>query len=415
MWLKLYTAANFTVLSILGTMMLTPPTMAETPANVQDRFMTLDNAALLIGGKQQVYFSYKADTPMVPASTMKVLMAYEALETWGRDHHFTTDFYLTDKNTLCVKGSGDPFLTSSELLTAALNISFRELPELAGLTLDTSFFGQDITVDGRTQTLNPYDAPLSALAANFNTVSLKKTGQSVISAEEQTPLTELARSLSEKINRGSHRINVQSTENGEQQFAEIMMSFLQSSGVKIKNSIHHGSCGQNSQLVYQHENSHPLEEQVRGMLKYSNNFIANQLFLLLGAKQLASTPLSRLHFQQKVQENLGWKKGRIVDGAGLSRKNRFTANEMVSLLERFKPYADLLNCYGDVCAKTGTLSGVQTLAGYIKHRGELVPFALFVNEPVARNFRIELIQDWADAMNQLEPVLVAQNDSLSSE
>lgn len=380
------------------------------PENMQEEFLKLKNAALVIGNNNEVYFKYNADKNMVPASTMKILIAYAALEKWGREHRFTTNFYLNPNDKLCVKGSGDPFITSDELLMAAINLSSKSLPKLNGIVLDTRFFGDDISVDGRTSTFNPYDAPLSAIAVNFNTLSIKKKAGVVESGEDQTPLTPVAKMLGEKVGNGFHRINVQNKFNGERQFAELLYAFLESTGQAIDYKLVNGECDTSKPPVYQHKNSHTLEEQVRGMLKYSNNFIANQLFLLLGANEQATTPRAQKNLQYYTTKLFGWKQGKIVDGAGLSRNNVFTANEMIVLLETFRPYADLLNCYNDdsICAKTGTLKGVQTFAGYINHRGQKVPFALFINEYTKRGFRLDLMQDWASAMEQLEPITIAR-------
>jgi serine-type D-Ala-D-Ala carboxypeptidase/endopeptidase (penicillin-binding protein 4) len=54
-----------------------------------------------------------------------------------------------------------------------------------------------------------------------------------------------------------------------------------------------------------------------------------------------------------------------VEGAGLSRDNRVTVRAMLELLTRFRPQAELLKKEHGVAVKTGTLTGVYNLAGYL--------------------------------------------------
>ena len=54
----------------------------------------------------------------------------------------------------------------------------------------------------------------------------------------------------------------------------------------------------------------------------------------------------------------------IEEGSGISRNNRFTARGLAKVLELFAPHAELLHGHDGGLNKTGTMSGVSTLAGY---------------------------------------------------
>jgi D-alanyl-D-alanine carboxypeptidase/D-alanyl-D-alanine-endopeptidase (penicillin-binding protein 4) len=54
----------------------------------------------------------------------------------------------------------------------------------------------------------------------------------------------------------------------------------------------------------------------------------------------------------------------LEEGSGISRGNRFTARDLAQLLNLFEPYASLLRRGDGARFKTGTFSGVRTLAGY---------------------------------------------------
>jgi D-alanyl-D-alanine carboxypeptidase/D-alanyl-D-alanine-endopeptidase (penicillin-binding protein 4) len=70
----------------------------------------------------------------------------------------------------------------------------------------------------------------------------------------------------------------------------------------------------------------------------------------------------------------------IVEGSGISRENRLSALEMLTILKRFKPYRHLLNKKDQALYKTGSLQGVRTRAGYIERSDqELYYFVIFFN------------------------------------
>ncbi|MCK5871695.1 MAG: D-alanyl-D-alanine carboxypeptidase, partial [Methylococcales bacterium] len=243
----------------------------------------MSKASLAVAGRSNL--NLRANKLRVPASTLKVLTALLALKTWGRDHHFKTDFFLDKKSLiLTVKGYGDPYLTSEELDMMIQGLKAQGLTEIKGLNVDDSYFEDNIFIDGRSRTNNPYDAPLSALAVNFNTLSIRRTKSGIFSGETQTPLTPLMRSFGKRLPRGKHRVNLQEQRYAAKYFAEVFRVKLQQHGIKVSGEITSGQAFRQQAHFYQHENSKTLSETIAAMLKYSNNFIANQLFLMLGAE-----------------------------------------------------------------------------------------------------------------------------------
>ncbi len=364
--------------------------------NSLSRVLSMNAASLLVEEQGQLVVAHQPDRPMVPASTMKILTALAAIERWGLDHRFTTEFYVDDKQWLWVRGGGDPFLVSEELDLVAVALANLGITELKGVATDASLFAPNAEIDGRSSTDNPYDAPVSALAANFNTVNLEVDSRGLRSAEAQTPLTPLARSLAEGLGPGNHRINLRDEALAPRYFAEVLITKLRAADVRVTDNWREGRVPHGLSAIYVHRNSQDLRQMLRAMLEYSNNFIANQLFILLGDADVGQ-PLTvndaRQAMNHWASERFGWKGFRVEEGAGLSRKNRISGRQMLTLLKAFAPYRELLpEEASGVLAKTGTLRGVSCLAGYLWRDQDWIPFSLMINQPVPYGMRIRVAQ-----------------------
>jgi len=369
---------------------------APSAAGPVDQVQGLSRASLLVqeGGRSLV--SYNADRPMVPASTMKVLTALAALDTWGRGHRFETDFYLDGSGWLWVKGLADPYLVSEELDRIARGLKSKGVREVKGIGLDDSFFAPDVEIAGRSSSDNPYDAPVTALAANFNTVSVVRSGSKVSSAEPQTPLTPTARRLGSEGSAGKKRVNLQQRSLAVGYFGELLAAKLRGAGIQVGEGQRNAPVPRGAKRVYRHQNSRTLAEVVGPTLEYSNNFVANALFLHLASpdgKGRVSMAAAQRAMTDFARRRFGWRDFTLEDGAGLSRGNRLSARQLVEVMDAFAPYRDLMPAQDGnsaVRAKTGTLRGVSCYAGYVRRGGTWEPFALMINEPVDYNLRLRV-------------------------
>jgi D-alanyl-D-alanine carboxypeptidase/D-alanyl-D-alanine-endopeptidase (penicillin-binding protein 4) len=128
-----------------------------------------------------------------------------------------------------------------------------------------------------------------------------------------------------------------------------------------------GSVPKGLEPVYIHRQSRTFSEVLVELLRASNNYIANQVFLEIGGQRLGG-PVSlekSLHVAHEMlaAQNLA-EDIHLEEGAGISRGNRFTARGLAKVLALFAPHADLLRGHDGGANKTGTLEGVRTLAGY---------------------------------------------------
>ncbi|WP_136658571.1 D-alanyl-D-alanine carboxypeptidase [Nitratireductor sp. XY-223] len=316
--------------------------------------------------------AHNADKSFGPASVAKIVTAWLAMEVLGGDYRFKTRFYLDDDRVLYVRGSGDPFLVSEELaLLASRLIKLVGDKPFGGIVLDTSYYPAGLRIPGIEDDNEAYNAPNAAFAANFNTIHAVRRGKTVKSAEKQTPITPLAiAQFRARGPAGRGRISLPQNDPavGARYAGELLAAFIAKEGGSVEGEISVGLVADGLVPVYVHRQSRDLAEILTQMLIGSNNYIANQIFLEIGAHRLGG-PVS-LEKSLQVAGDLLAEHGLedavvLEEGSGISRGNRFTAHGLAKLLHHFAPHADLLRkSRAGSRYKTGTIPGVRTLAGY---------------------------------------------------
>ena len=310
-----------------------------------------------------------ADKPFVPASVAKIVTAWLAMEELGGDYRFKTRFYLDADRVLYVRGGGDPFLISEELALLAPQLVERIGTEpISSIVLDASYYPDTVRIPGIEDTNEAYDALNSALAVNFNTIHAVRRSKTVRSAEKQTPITPLA--ISQVRARGPNgRSRISLAQNPEVSLlyaGELLAAFIKRAGGSVNGEIAVGAVPEGLAPVYVHEQSRDMAEILTQMLLGSNNYIANQVFLEVGAHRLGG-PVSLEKSLQVANEMLAAHGLAdaiyLEEGSGISRGTRFTARGLAQLLHHFAPHAELLKGRKSKY-KTGTMSGIRTLAGY---------------------------------------------------
>jgi D-alanyl-D-alanine carboxypeptidase/D-alanyl-D-alanine-endopeptidase (penicillin-binding protein 4) len=343
---------------------------APALAGVKEKVAAMAPSALVLveDEKGNELIAQNVDKPFVPASVTKLVTAWLALEVLGPDYRFETKFYLDKNRVLYVRGGGDPFLISEELapLAAELVAAIGREP-ITGVVLDASYYPSDLRIPGIENTDEAYNALNSALAVNFNTIAAVRKGNTVRSAEEQTPITPLA--ISQFRSRGPQgrgRISLAQDPAVSLQYAgELIAAFIERAGGSVKGKITTGTVPEDLKPVYVHK-SRPLSQILVALLIASNNYIANQVFLEIGGTLGGAVSLEK---SLKVANAMLAANGladaiHLEEGSGISRDDHFTARGLAKVLELFAPHADLLHGHDGGMNKTGTMSGVHTLAGY---------------------------------------------------
>ena len=345
---------------------------ASALAGAKERVKALAPSGLVfvMDEKGTEILAQNADKPFVPASVAKIVTAWLAMEVLGLDYRFQTRFYLDGDRKLYVKGGGDPFLISEELavLAPALVAAIGKEP-ITGIVLDSSYYPANLRIPGIENTSESYDALNSALAVNFNTIAAVRKGNTVVAAEKQTPITPLAISqFKTRGPKGRGRISLaQNPELSLLYAGELIAAFIGRAGGSVKGKVTTGIVPGGLEPIYVHRQSRSLGAIVNQLLIGSNNYIANQVFLEIGAKRFGG-PVG-LDKSLKAANEILAANGLadaiyLEEGSGISRGNHFTARGLATVLNLFVPYAELMQGRDGGTNKTGTLAGVRTLAGY---------------------------------------------------
>jgi serine-type D-Ala-D-Ala carboxypeptidase/endopeptidase (penicillin-binding protein 4) len=357
------------------------------------------NAILVTDPNGRILHSHNAGKPMIPASTLKLLTALLALDTFGPQFCFKTELYLSAAGDIILKGFGDPYLVSEAVATIADKLAL-QLPAIKDIIIDRSYYADTIGIPGTGSSSNPYNAGVEALSVNFNTVFFEQSAAGHYqSAEPQTPLLPFAvqRIRASGLNRGRIILN---SANGEiwQYTGHLFQHFFQNAGIRVEGAIRLGQVDPNQdRLVMRHLSPLPMTTIISGLMDYSNNYIANQLLLAVGAAVYgppATLEKGLLAARTFAEEKLGLIDFQIQEGSGLSRGNRFTADQLLRILNAFEPHYTLLKNEGSEYFKTGTLTGVRTRVGFIENnQKQRYRYVVLINtpdqpiEPVMRELR----------------------------
>jgi D-alanyl-D-alanine carboxypeptidase/D-alanyl-D-alanine-endopeptidase (penicillin-binding protein 4) len=395
------------------------------------------------------------DRPLNPGSAMKALTTYAALELLGPAHVWNTEIYAEGalreevlSGNLIIKGRGDPQLTLENFWVLLRSIRALGVRHIDGdVLLDRSHFGTEAHDPARfdDQPTRPYNTGPDALLVNFKAITVRFLPDSdarTLRAIAEPALPEV-RILSNAVLADgpcgtdwlSHlKIDAQSDADsarllvsgaypaacGEQTrsfsllshraYAASLFSLLwKELGGTLSGTVRDGIVGPSARLIAVGK-SRALSEIVRDINKYSNNVMARQLFLTLGAPR-GQAPATADRAREQIEHWLAQKKLSIPElvlenGAGLSRIERMSARSLARvllsayrspLMPEFIASLPLVAVDGTMRkrlpgapvaghahVKTGTLSGVRTIAGYVLDaQGRRSVVAFIVNHPNA--------------------------------
>lgn len=337
-----------------------------------------------------------ADQPLAPASTLKVLTTLASLDILGTDHRFTTSVVTTEPGRLVLVGGGDPLLTDKTSKSAAKPASLQKLAARTVASLRSA---------GITKVSLGYDA------SQFSGPSFSPNWKKSWRAYESQVSSLIV---------DSGLINSWRAQSNPAEFAAKAFAKRLTAAKITVTSVKPTTLATPTTAVASVESA-PLATVIANTLAYSDNLAAEVM--------LRQAALAKGHpgsFVGAAQTLTDWLKANqlwadqmvIVDASGLAPKDRVTASVLAkaislslrterlmavaagfpvagqsgTLEHRFDDKSEQAG-RGRVHAKTGTLRGVASLAGWVTTAdGARLVFAFIGNSTVGQ----ESAYNWLD-------------------
>lgn len=394
----------------------------------------------------QVLAEHRADTSLNPASTMKLLTAYAALNALGSDHRWTTEWHSPAPihdgilhGDLYWIGSGDPSFDQDHLIAMQQQLHTQGIHHIQGrLILDRSRLphihqAAGFEHDGEAAFTTPPDPHMIAYKVTWLTLNPPSSDPTLSPIRTNPPLhLPIDHSRLNWQNgrcRGlRHHLNLHHNPQTDQlilegdvpqscigqttfvnlfdapRFAyESFRGHWQQQGRQGPQNFIQGTTPNNSRPLARHH-SPPLADILRDMNKHSNNLIARSVFLQLGQHNHHPNGAEVLIRRQLAAARIDDEALILENGSGLSRRERATARLLGQMLHHAyhspwrDPFINSLPIAGrdgtlrsrfthlgsPLRLKTGTLRDVRALAGYwLPTNGRHLAIVILINSPRA--------------------------------
>ncbi|SFT41237.1 MULTISPECIES: D-alanyl-D-alanine carboxypeptidase/D-alanyl-D-alanine endopeptidase [Pseudomonas] len=395
---------------------------------------------------------YNADVSVNPASTMKIITTYAALELLGPTYQWRTDFYADGpvrggvlNGNLYFKGGGDPKLNMEKLWLLLRDLRANGVTKVTGdLVLDRSYFKQPqlpaFNDDGGDKN-KPYLVTPDSLLVNLKAVRVvTRNDGGKINVSIEPPIATIRVDNRVKALKAAKcpawpevRLNPVAEFDGTTLIvdgkladgcsSQAYLSLLDHPsyaagavraiwaelGGSILGKDRQGSVPSSAKLLAR-AYSPDLVEIIRDINKYSNNTMARQLFLSIGAKYRTPADADDSMAAQRAIRSWLARKGitatQLVmeNGSGLSRAERVSVREMSKILQTAwkSPYAaEFISSLpltamdgtmrkrlrrtpmeGQGHIKTGTLNNVRAISGFSRDKnGDYWAVVAILNDP----------------------------------
>ncbi len=366
--------------------LLSPPALAVLPAPVLHALRAADIPPSAIsvmvqsveGGPARI--SHRAKQPMNPASVMKLVTTYAALDTLGPAYSWRTELLSTVAprdgvldGDLYIRGSGDPALSMEQFWLLLRELRGRGVRDIRGdVVTDRSRYATLAHDPGAfdNEPLAPYNVGPDALllAHNALRVRLQPTAGGAPALWSEPPLDDVRIDNRVQLVAGecgdwkdTLYAAVQPSANGALTlqisgryardcgeriwnvaplphadfFARVLRAMWAELGGRITGQVRDGVTPINA-AVLGGIDSPPLAEVIRDINKYSNNVMARQLFLALSPPGAAADTVGAAAAVRTwaAQRNLPLPSLVMENGSGLSRIERLSAYDLATLLRR---------------------------------------------------------------------------------
>lgn len=383
-----------------------------------------------------ILFSHNSDRAFNPASNTKMLTTAAAIATLGGDYRYRTTLHgpLPDSEgkitgDITLRGTGDPSLASRDLTELAEQLRALGVSRIEGdLVVDSSFHSE-----GKS---SPPEPPGTSLILDRNVLAvhvepgelnrpprvwIEPSGEHFVVDNKATTSKGKKSRLKVTAGRDGDRIVVsvrgriaqgrgeyvdkQRLSDGALLAGWTLRSSFAAFDIELAGKVRPGALDDANQSLLATHESPPMSDICKIANKPSNNFVSEVIYKTVGAEQFGwpgtfqkgtravSAYLNRM--------GVGSSSFRIVNGSGLTHENRITPSALALLLRRIyfdmAVAPDFLNslaiggidgtikqrfsgtdAVGLVRAKTGTLTGVSALSGYVGDKEDVLVFSILV-------------------------------------
>lgn len=390
----------------------------------------------------KVLYEYNQNKYLHPASSLKLFTMAAAYEQLGSDFQYRTQLFKDKNNNIYLKLSGDPTLTTGDLtelfkeLQAKYKFQVKDVV-IDPTVIDNTQWGTGWMWDDDTSKFLPKYSPFT-INGNVINISVKPSKNNAMpevknKSNYQITLVNMLKN-GDKNNiqvvrqpwvqsdmtylKGSIKtpVTIQLPVNQlERNFIINLQAALKSAKVTPKGSIKVAPMQGHTELILEHV-SKPLDTIISKVLKDSNNLYAEMIFKTSGAKftDAQGTTASGIDFFNNYYKDLKTTTSPvIVDGSGASRNDLVTADWMTEALnkiysgsdfESFEPLMAkpvegtlsdrLLSISQYVRAKTGTISGISALTGYVDSKsGTKYSFAILIQNYPGSSIDAKKLED----------------------
>lgn len=397
----------------------------------------------VIGQNGEVLYAVHARTAIKPASVAKLIVGTTALDVLGESYQYHTLVVASQApgadgtlgGDLWLVGSGDPSLRSPDLAAAAAKLSRDGLRRIdGGVVVDaTAFRGPEINPMWNPDDANEdYQAPISAMSLDDGTVEfdVRGTTPGAVASVRENPWSGALHAMGSvlTVDSGGDPSVIVAALALPNHFAlsgdvpagatdrewvpihgvahyvgAVMTQFLHERGIATASGPGAGKAPSERVVLWDHP-SLPLRLLERHMLYLSDNHYADQLLRTISLVTTGTGDDRDGIVQERAdlaRRGIPTPGLHLVDGSGLAEANRVASLTLAEILvhalalPQERGFYDLLpqggrsgtlkgyaftSALGRVRAKTGHLTGVSSLAGYVvSRRHGIVSFAFMID------------------------------------
>ncbi|MCQ2738687.1 MAG: D-alanyl-D-alanine carboxypeptidase/D-alanyl-D-alanine-endopeptidase [bacterium] len=365
-------------------------------------------------------YSLNSKILMPPASVQKILTAPAIYETLGSDYKFTTKLYTDGENSYLIELGADPYLKTSDLkaLVEKMDAKTKKV-SIDDSILDSITWGEGWQWDDNLNTLMP---KFGSYNLNRNTVKLtvipQTNGKSpLIINNSKYPLVvfnnlqpdnknmiivqngdfsndnviKLTGNLARQATVQIPVLNIKTL------FERELSGVLEDNKLYLTTGFENKKTGKSNTLITAIE--HDMSNVLNDILKNSDNFVTETTFKLAGKKYNgAGSAKSGVEMFNNYckKHKIDSSEINLTDGSGVSKNNLVSSEFVTEFLYKIKKEKivdymakpgegtlaqRLLPLNSDLKAKTGTLAGISSIAGYITTKnGNEYTFCIIQND-----------------------------------